>query len=190
MEVSNDDTAVAQRWLKDKQLEEKTSTDCLVKEQEKVHRGANVGADIMKTGVPGQEGAKGNAAERYIEDSNEAAFAVAVVVKIYAHESLTFNDTVACEVISKWKAGLKEDIDVLSDVYVLSNGCRRSNGIVFSCGCKAEIWVTKGLLVIAKGNVLGLEIIRDQSGNTLRVSQSRIYNEKLVQTLLKGHSTL
>ncbi|GKF26766.1 hypothetical protein Tco_0082660, partial [Tanacetum coccineum] len=26
---------VAQRWLEDKQLEEKTNTDCLVKEQEK-----------------------------------------------------------------------------------------------------------------------------------------------------------
>ncbi|GJU31166.1 hypothetical protein Tco_1174755, partial [Tanacetum coccineum] len=71
---------------------------------------------------------------RYREDSNEAAFAVAAVEKKYAHESLTFNDIVACE---------------------------------------AEIWVTKGLLDKAKGNVLGIEIIRDQSGNTLRVSQSR-----------------
>ncbi|GKF20104.1 hypothetical protein Tco_0068742, partial [Tanacetum coccineum] len=34
---------------------------------------------------------------------------------------------VACEVISKWKAGLKEDIDVRSDVYVLSNGCRKNS---------------------------------------------------------------
>ncbi|GJZ41374.1 hypothetical protein Tco_0588260 [Tanacetum coccineum] len=34
---------------------------------------------------------------RYKEDSNEAAFAVAVVEKIYAHESLTLNDTVACD---------------------------------------------------------------------------------------------
>ncbi|GJR59045.1 hypothetical protein Tco_1501207 [Tanacetum coccineum] len=33
----------------------------------------------------------------YREDSNEAAFAVAAVEKIYAHESLTFNDIVACE---------------------------------------------------------------------------------------------
>ncbi|GJW73729.1 hypothetical protein Tco_0133099 [Tanacetum coccineum] len=149
----------------------------------------------------------------YREDSNEAAFAVAAVDKIYAHESLTFNDTVSCEVISKWKAGLKEDMDVWSDVYVLSNGCRKSSddshdyyweyapgmfihlflyidGMVFSCGCKVEIWVTKGLLVKAKGNILGLEIIRDQSGNTLRVSRSRIHNKKLVQTLLKGHYTL
>ncbi|GKA12186.1 hypothetical protein Tco_0691732 [Tanacetum coccineum] len=82
----------------------------------------------------------------YREDSNETAFAVATVENIYAHESLTFNNTVACEVISKWKAGLKDDMDARSDV--------------------------------------------DQSGNTLRVSQSKFYNRKLVQTLLEGHSIL
>ncbi|GJU21297.1 hypothetical protein Tco_1154639 [Tanacetum coccineum] len=103
--------------------------------------------------------------------------------KIYAHESLTFNNTIACEVISKWKAGLKDDMDAQSDVYVLSN-----DDIGFSCGCKAEIWATKGLLDKAKGNILGMEIVRDQNGNTLRVSQSRFYNGKLVQTLLEGHS--
>nr|GEX03743.1 zinc finger, CCHC-type, retrotransposon Gag domain protein [Tanacetum cinerariifolium] len=53
----------------------------------------------------------------------------------------------------------------------------------------AEIWITKGLLVKAKGNVPGLEIIRDQSGNTLRVSQSKIHNEKLVlNTVIGGYS--
>ncbi|GKE79388.1 hypothetical protein Tco_1545508, partial [Tanacetum coccineum] len=61
------------------------------------------------------------------EDSNEVAFAVAAVEKIYAHESLTFNNTVACDVISKCKAGLKDDMDARSDVYVLSNGCRKSS---------------------------------------------------------------
>ncbi|PWA71473.1 hypothetical protein CTI12_AA280520 [Artemisia annua] len=94
-------------------------------------------------------------------------------------------------------------MDTRSDVYVLSNGCRKSSddsddyyceytpdGMVFSCGCKAEIWVTKGLLDKAKGNILGMEIIRDQSGNTLRGSQSRVHNGKLVQTLLEGHSIL
>nr|GEU88667.1 zinc finger, CCHC-type [Tanacetum cinerariifolium] len=35
-----------------------------------------------------------------------------------------------------------------------------------------------------------MEIVRDQSDNALRVSQSRFYNEKLVQTLLKGYSIL
>nr|GEX54417.1 zinc finger, CCHC-type [Tanacetum cinerariifolium] len=71
--------------------------------------------------------------------------------KIYAHESLIFNNTVACE---------------------------------------EEIWATKGLLDKAKGNILGMEIVRDQSGNTLRVSQSSFYNKKLVQTLLEGQSIL
>nr|GEV51958.1 hypothetical protein [Tanacetum cinerariifolium]GEV56897.1 hypothetical protein [Tanacetum cinerariifolium] len=87
----------------------------------------------------------------YREDNNEDAFEVAAVEKIYAHESLIFNNIVVCE---------------------------------------AEICATKGLLVKAKGNILNLKIIRDQSGNTLRVSQSRIHNGKLVQTLLKGQSTL
>ncbi|GJY17986.1 hypothetical protein Tco_0389477 [Tanacetum coccineum] len=61
----------------------------------------------------------------YREDSNEAAFVVAEAEKIYAHESLTFNNTVACEVISKWRAGLKGDMDAQSDMYVLSNGCKK-----------------------------------------------------------------
>ncbi|GKB57429.1 hypothetical protein Tco_0913615 [Tanacetum coccineum] len=87
----------------------------------------------------------------------------------------------ACEVISKWKAGLKDDIDARSDVYVLSNGCKKSNDDNHD-----YYWE----YAPAKGNVLGLEIIRDQSGNTLRVSQSKIYNRKLVQTLLDGHSIL
>nr|GEX18299.1 retrovirus-related Pol polyprotein from transposon TNT 1-94 [Tanacetum cinerariifolium] len=54
---------------------------------------------------------------------DQGARKVAVVEKIYKHDSLTFNDTVACEVLSKWKAGLKEDMDVRSDVCVLSNRC-------------------------------------------------------------------
>ncbi|GJY76089.1 hypothetical protein Tco_0481205 [Tanacetum coccineum] len=101
------------------------------------------------------------------EDSNEAAFAVAEAKKIYAHESLTFNNTVACEVISKWKAGLKDDIDAQSYVYVLSNSYKKC-----SDDGDAEIWATKGLLDKAKENVFGMEIIRDQSGNTLRGSLS------------------
>ncbi|GJU99095.1 hypothetical protein Tco_1328366 [Tanacetum coccineum] len=117
----------------------------------------------------------------YREDSNEAAFVVAAVEKIYAHESLTFNNTVACEVISKWKAVLKDDIDARSDVYVLSNGCRK---------CSDDIDGYYWEYTPAKENVLGMEIVRDQSGNTLRVSQSRFYNVKLVQTLLEGHSIL
>ncbi|GJV54301.1 hypothetical protein Tco_1450042 [Tanacetum coccineum] len=64
---------VAQRQLEDKQLEEKTNIDCLVKEQEKVHLGIKVGANIMVTGVPGQEGAEDNVAEKKkVNESMEA----------------------------------------------------------------------------------------------------------------------
>ncbi|GJT72616.1 hypothetical protein Tco_1031902 [Tanacetum coccineum] len=111
----------------------------------------------------------------YREDSNEAAFAVAIVDKIYAHESLTFNNTVACEVISKWKAGLKDDMDARSDVYVLSNSCRKCSDD--SDGYYWEYTPTKG-------NVLDMEIVRDQSGNTLRVSQSRSQEYQMVCTRL------
>ncbi|GJX99681.1 hypothetical protein Tco_0356700 [Tanacetum coccineum] len=122
----------------------------------------------------------------YREDNYEATFAVVVVEKIYAHDSLTFNDTVACEAISKCNAGLKEDMDARSYVYVLSNGCKKSSDDINDYYCE----YVPGLLDKTKRNILGTEIVRDQSGNTLRVSQSRFYNEKLVQTLLKGHSIL
>nr|GEZ52083.1 zinc finger, CCHC-type [Tanacetum cinerariifolium] len=144
------------------------------------------------------------------EDNNEAAFAVAVVEKIYAHESLTFNNKVACEVIFKWKAGLKDGMDARSDVYVLNNGCRKcsddSDG--YYQGRLVEIKAVNPRLAprrrladfcntgyyseytLEKENVLCIKIVRDQNGNTLRVSQFRFYNEKLVQTLLEGHSIL
>nr|GEZ02386.1 zinc finger, CCHC-type [Tanacetum cinerariifolium] len=63
-QVSNDDAAVAQRWLEDKQIKEKTSMDCLVKEQEKVHLSIKVGASIMVTEVSGKDDAEGNVAKK------------------------------------------------------------------------------------------------------------------------------
>ncbi|GKA70111.1 hypothetical protein Tco_0776175 [Tanacetum coccineum] len=70
--VSHDDATVAQRRLKDKQLEERTNTDYLVKEQEKVHLGIKVGAYITVTGVPSQEGPEGNVTGRKKMRSKEA----------------------------------------------------------------------------------------------------------------------
>ncbi|GKD33883.1 hypothetical protein Tco_1249392, partial [Tanacetum coccineum] len=149
---------------------------------------------------------------RYREDNNDVAFAVAKVGKLYAQESLTFSDTVSYEVILEWKVELKEYMDARQVMYVLSNGCKSSDdsegyyleytpgmfihlflcmdGMVFSCGCKVEIWVTKGLLDKSKGNVLSMVFIMDPSDNTLRVSQSNVYNGELVQTLLEGHFIL
>ncbi|GKE55494.1 hypothetical protein Tco_1494679 [Tanacetum coccineum] len=71
--VSNDDDAVAQKWLEDKQLEEKTNTEYLVKEQQKVHLGIKMGANITVTRVPGQEGVEGNVAEKKkVKESKKA----------------------------------------------------------------------------------------------------------------------
>ncbi|GJU76783.1 zinc finger, CCHC-type containing protein [Tanacetum coccineum] len=53
-QVSNDDAAVAQRRLEDKQPEEKTNTDYLVKEQEKVHLGIKWGQTLRT--MPGRQG--------------------------------------------------------------------------------------------------------------------------------------
>nr|GFA33969.1 zinc finger, CCHC-type [Tanacetum cinerariifolium] len=63
--------------------------------------------------------------KKYREENNKDAFAVTAVDKIYSHESLTFNNILACDVISKWKVGLKDNMDARLDVYVLSNGCRK-----------------------------------------------------------------
>ncbi|GJW06692.1 zinc finger, CCHC-type containing protein [Tanacetum coccineum] len=62
--ISNNDPEVAQRRLKDKQLEENTNTDCLVKEREKVHIDIKVGENIMVTRISGQEGAEDNVAKK------------------------------------------------------------------------------------------------------------------------------
>nr|GEU46583.1 zinc finger, CCHC-type [Tanacetum cinerariifolium] len=114
---------------------------------------------------------------------------LAAVEKIYAHKSMTLNNIVACEVIFKWKAGLKNDMDARSYVYVLSNGCRKCSDEAMAI-TESIHQATKGLLDKAKGNVLGMHIVKDRSGNTPRVSQSSFYNGKLVQTLLEGHSIL
>ncbi|GKC65790.1 zinc finger, CCHC-type containing protein [Tanacetum coccineum] len=71
--ISNEDVVVAQRRLGDKQPKEKTNMDCMVKEQEKVHLGIKVGANIRVTRVPGQEGVEGNVAEKKkVKESMEA----------------------------------------------------------------------------------------------------------------------
>ncbi|GJY24385.1 hypothetical protein Tco_0398043 [Tanacetum coccineum] len=76
---------------------------------------------------------------------------------------------------SKWKAGLKDDMDARSDVYVLSDGCKK-------CSDDSDVYYWE--------YTPGIVIVKDQSGNTPRVSRSRSYNGKLVQTLSEGHSIL
>nr|GEX54670.1 RNA-directed DNA polymerase, eukaryota [Tanacetum cinerariifolium] len=207
-QVSNNDNAVAQRRLEDKQPEEKTNTDCLGRQTFGCCRTHQQNGLVNETNVTlfakeniDQEAGLQEvltqdlidcqlARDRkqhlacelfgYRKDNNEDAFEVAAVEKIYAHESLTFNNIVVCEVISKWKAGLKDDMDARSDVYVLSNGCRKCSDDI-----DGYYWNTP-----AKRNILNIEIIKDQNGNTLKVSQSRIHNENWKPRVLDGlHET-
>ncbi|GKF65873.1 hypothetical protein Tco_0192390 [Tanacetum coccineum] len=66
-------------------------------------------------------------------------------------------------------------MDARSDVYMLNNGCRKcsddSDGYYWyrlGSGLPSVCWIKQ------RENVLGMEIVRDQSGNTLRESQSRM----------------
>nr|GEX90439.1 zinc finger, CCHC-type [Tanacetum cinerariifolium] len=110
---------------------------------------------------------------------------VAAVKKIYAHESLTLNNIVACVVISKWKAGLKDDMDARSYVYVLSNGCRKCSDeamaitgsihqeirawtyLLFNYPVYSSVFCLQGLLVV--GDRMGLNF-----HNSLNLSPSSL----------------
>nr|GEY90240.1 retrovirus-related Pol polyprotein from transposon TNT 1-94 [Tanacetum cinerariifolium] len=200
-QVSNDDTAVTQRRLEDKQPEEKTNMDCLrstqqctksgvakhlgvavIQQQNRFVKETNVtllakvvlyrnmcydeSGKYKKTFISSSVASSQEvqtqdliyyhlARDReqhlacelfgYREDSNGATYVVAVVEKIYAHESLTFNNTVVSTV-----AG-----NAVTTSMAITEG------------------IQKGLLAKAKENILSMEIVMDHSGNTLRVSQSR-----------------
>nr|GEX72173.1 hypothetical protein [Tanacetum cinerariifolium] len=301
-EVSIDDTAVAQRRLKDKQPEEKTNTDCLVKEQKKEYQtrwkiktgnildSCNQRSiqQCMKSGVAKHLGvAEIQQQNGLVDETNVTLFAKVrcfliqsglfkvfwaevstrstypvnrspssaigfkkpidmlgffgwlasikqwmlepvkvkciflgyhksivgnklwrldgVTSKVVLYKNIGFNEseeykktligsgvcTCSMQVLHGFefeveplrghtfeKDGLKDDMDARSDVYVLSNGCKKC-----SDDSDGYYWgihqATKGLLDKAKGNVLGMEIVRDRSGYTMRVSQSRFYNGKL-----------
>ncbi|GJV52837.1 hypothetical protein Tco_1448578 [Tanacetum coccineum] len=81
---------VAQKRLEDKQLEENTNTDCLVKEQEKLHLGIKERANIMVTRVHGKEDAEGNVAEKKkVKESRKAN--LGKLLKYNAWPHLTFD---------------------------------------------------------------------------------------------------
>nr|GEW14927.1 zinc finger, CCHC-type [Tanacetum cinerariifolium] len=144
-QVSNDDTTVAQRRLKDKQPKEKTNMGCLVKEHEKEYQ---TGWKIKMGNV--------------LDSCNQRSIQQCMKSKVAIHLGV---------------AGIQQQNGLVDE----------TNVTLFA---KAEIWATKDLLDKAKENVLVMKIVKDHSGYTLRVSQSRFYNGKLVQTLLEGHSIL
>ncbi|GJW72297.1 zinc finger, CCHC-type containing protein [Tanacetum coccineum] len=189
-QVSNDDIAVAQRRLKDKQPEEKTNTDYLRSTQQYMKSG--VAKHLGAAGLQQQNGLSGLSKDLWAEDTTMSTYLVnrspssrldfktpgaALSEELFSYRE----DSNGAAFAVAAKAVLKDDMDDRSDVYVLSNGCRK-------CSDDNDVYYWE--YTPAKGNVLGMEIVRDQSGNTLRVSQSRFYNGKLVQTLLEGHSIL
>ncbi|PWA92359.1 copia-like retroelement pol polyprotein [Artemisia annua] len=106
-----------------------------------------------------------------------ATSGVAGVIKEDAHESLNFRDTVACEVISKWMAVMKEDMDTRSSMCMLQNGFRRSSDdsniyywryaldyMGLLAKARLRYGLPKGLLDEAKEIILCMEIFRTQSG--------------------------
>nr|GEW16673.1 retrovirus-related Pol polyprotein from transposon TNT 1-94 [Tanacetum cinerariifolium] len=121
---------------------------------------------------------------RFQDESNMLAYAFATTDKEDTQEPLTYQEEVACEDSSKWKAAMEKEMDSLR---------------------KNKTWelvdhpVGQKLLEEAK-KILGMEIFRDRSRKIIRVSQFgyvskilnnfRIDNGKSVQISLGGHFKL
>nr|GEZ08052.1 zinc finger, CCHC-type [Tanacetum cinerariifolium] len=224
--VSNDDTAVAQRRLEDKQPEEKTNTDCL-SGMSKVFWAKDTTRSIYLVNMLPSSAIRFKKPIDMLEFFGWLASIKQGILEpvkfkcifLGYHKSIVANklwrlDDVTSKVVLYRTIGFNESGEYKKTFIssgVGTDSMQVLHGFEFEvkplwdhtfevepqknvdqgAGLQeAEIWAIKGLLVKAKGNILNLEIIRDQSGNTQRVSQSRIHNEKLVQTLLKGHSTL
>ncbi|GKE46682.1 retrovirus-related pol polyprotein from transposon TNT 1-94, partial [Tanacetum coccineum] len=132
---------------------------------------------------------------RFQDESNIVAYVFVVAEEEDTHEPLTYQEAVACEDSSKWKAAMKEEMDSLrkNKTWELVDHPARSyspgeyiylllyiDDMLIACKSKAKIGSTKTLLKreldmkeLGEANkILGMEIIRDQSCKILRVSQS------------------
>ncbi|GJZ33297.1 hypothetical protein Tco_0578733 [Tanacetum coccineum] len=104
-QVSNDDTAVAQRRLEDKQHEEKTNIDCLVKEQEKEYqtgwkiKTGNVldscnqrsTQQCMKSGVAKHLGVAGIQQQNgLVDETNVTLFAKVTIISDWIQEAYRY----------------------------------------------------------------------------------------------------
>nr|GEZ00400.1 zinc finger, CCHC-type [Tanacetum cinerariifolium] len=194
-QVSNNDTAVAQRRLEDNQPEEKTNTDGLRSTQQCIK--SEVAKHLGVTGIHQHNG--------LVDETNVTLFA-----KVVFYRNMGFNEsgkykktfigygvgTGSMQALHgfEFEVELQENIDQgaslqevqSQDLMDYHDGCRKC-----SDDNDGYYWG----YTPAKGNVLGMEIARDQSGYTLRVSQSRFYKEKLgilsgdcdVKKLASGH---
>nr|GEY68212.1 hypothetical protein [Tanacetum cinerariifolium]GEY73773.1 hypothetical protein [Tanacetum cinerariifolium] len=177
-QVSNDDTVVAQRRLKDKKPEEKTNTDCL-SSLSKVFWAEDT---TRSTYLVDWSSSSAIGFKKLVDmlgffgwlASSKQGMLEPVKVKcmfLVYHKSIV--GTGSMQVLHGFDFVVEPLGDHTFEVKPHEN-VDQGYGLQ-----EAEIWATKGLLDKAKGNVLCMEIVRYQSGNTLRVSQSRFYNEKL-----------
>nr|GEW86147.1 protein trichome birefringence-like 19 [Tanacetum cinerariifolium] len=220
-QVSNNDTSGAQRRLKDKQPEEKTNTDCLVKKPKKNIRLGERSRRVfwaedttISTYLVNRSPSSAIGFKKPIDmlwffgwlASINQGMLEPVKVKEEKKTFIGFGvGTGSMHVLH----GFEFEVEPLGDHTFEVEPHRIVDHVVGSqemCMCSAMVagnavttamaitegihQAIKGLLDKAKGNVLGMEIVRDRSSNTLRVSRSMFYNLKLVQTLLEGHSIL
>nr|GEY74008.1 zinc finger, CCHC-type [Tanacetum cinerariifolium] len=199
-QVSNDTTAVAQRQLEDKQPKKKTKTDCL-SGPSKVFWAEDT---TMSTYLVNRSQSSAIRFKTLVDMLGFFGWLASIkqgmlkLVKVKCiflgyHESIVGNklwrlDGVTSEIVLYKNMGFNESGEYKKTF--IGSGVATVEGKAVTTTTTISGSMHQGLLVKAKGTVLGLEIIRDQSGNTLKVSQSRVRNEKLLQTLLNGHSTL
>nr|GEV84618.1 zinc finger, CCHC-type [Tanacetum cinerariifolium] len=91
---------------------------------------------------------------------------------IYYHLARDREQHLACELF-----GYREDINEAAFEVVVMCTCSATvagNAVTTTMAINGSIH--QGLLDKAKGNVLGMEVVKNHSGYTLRVSQSRFYN--------------
>ncbi|GJX93509.1 RNA-directed DNA polymerase, eukaryota [Tanacetum coccineum] len=180
-QVSNDDTAVAQRRLEDKQPEEKTNTDCLVKEQEKVHLGIKVGANITVTGVPEQEGAEGNVAgKKKVKESMKANLGklLKYIDKVVLDSSFKKRSTIYVYVFMEmvsyedYTFKFKRTKHGVEDVGYMANYCAQN--------VHSEAYVHQTYLVVS--HLVGLELERELNSPWLKkndIEELRLFDEML-----------
>ncbi|GJX63237.1 hypothetical protein Tco_0296137 [Tanacetum coccineum] len=155
--------------LEDKQPEEKTNTDCLVKEQEKEY---HTGWKIKM----------GNVLDSYNQSSTQQCMR-SVVTKYLGIAGISSrmvlmrqHGTGSIQVLHGFEVEVEPLGDHTFDVEPQEN-VNQGAGLQ-----EAKILVTKGLLYITNGNVLGRTIVRDQSGNTLRTNHMVIESYKWYQS--------
>ncbi|GJY51233.1 zinc finger, CCHC-type containing protein [Tanacetum coccineum] len=103
--------------------------------------------------------------------------------EVQTQDLIYYHSALACEVISKWKAGLK--IDMIARQMCMCSATVARNAVTTAMAItgsihQAKILATKGLLDKAKGNVLGVgDIVRIVIGNNSKGVHIQVLQRKV-----------